>query len=266
MWLNFVVYIVGIKMATIADLTVVIASKDRDENLSLCLSSIAQTNPKPNGIYVVDFGSAVSLRNKYKDYFPYVVVIRANNNTKFFHKARAINIGLKAVRTKYVCFTDTDQIFAPDVFGVIATSCKSCISPFIYSGTYFIKSEIPNGINSLNISTRYNELLTLAQSESRQYGDGCLHVVPTAYAKSIGGYEEGFLGWGPEDSDFRRMAKANKLQFIDITTKTTMIHLPHSKSGSYYGKDIYKRNLELYYQRRRICACRSNGGCLWGQR
>jgi glycosyltransferase involved in cell wall biosynthesis len=251
-------------MTVLKDLTVVIACKDRDENLSLCLSSIVHCNPRPNGIYLVDFGSHTNLRVKYKAYFPYVVVIRVTSCTDTFHKARAINIGLKAVRTKYVCFTDTDQIFDPGVFGVVNHMCARYTKPFIYSSTYSIKSGIPHGVTPENVTSKYGELLELAKTESRPYGDGCLHAVKTGYAKTIHGYEEGFVGWGPEDSDFRRMAKKNKLTFIDITKNTTMIHLPHAKTGAYYSKAIYTKNLALYRHRRKIGARSSNDGNSWG--
>jgi len=251
-------------MTTVRDITVVIACKNRDENLSLCLSSIIQAEPRPNGVYVVDFGSSVSLKAKYKRYFPYVVVIPVHNRTGTFHKARAVNIGLTKVKTKYVCFTDTDQVFGPNTFGVISSMCSLYPNPFMYSSTYFIKSAIPEGVTPENVSVKYPELLELAKLESTPYGDGCLHVVKTKYAKAIGGYEEQFLGWGPEDSDFRRMAKANKLKFVDITKRVTMIHLPHAKSGQYYSKELYEKNLLLYKNRRKAHAARANSGIAWG--
>ena len=224
------------------DLTVLIARKDRGKNLSYCLASIAACKPVPP-VLVVDFGSAKALCFPQ---YPWLSIIRGKRKTDFFHKARALNIGIRKIKTKYLCIVDADQIFSPNFFSVVYRRLVKTPKVFVMCRTYFLR-KIPNEITPNNLRRNYEHLLHLAKTSGLKYhGDGCCNGVRTDWAKSVRGYDESYYGYGGEDSDFALRAKLAGFHHMGIEKYVSMVHLPHAKKGMYYNKDIFMKNKKRY--------------------
>ena len=245
----------------IDQLTTLITCKDRDVNIQYCIHSIAQCTEIPK-VLIIDFGSKnpVSFPQ-----FKFVNVIRVNRNTKMFHKARALNIGIKRIKTKYLCITDADQIFSPNFFSVVHKILTKNAKAFIMCHTAFLRS-IPKHVTPANITEHYKRLLHLAkQSGLKIHGDGCCNGVQTAWAKAVRGYDESYYGYGGEDSDFALRAKLAGFVKVNIVKQATMVHLPHPKKGMYYNKNVFKKNKERYYAKVQTKEIKANVNIAWGK-
>lgn len=247
----------------IKDLTCVLTCKNRDRNLKYCLSSINASDMIPQ-VILVDFGNDPPLEATY----PWMRTIRVTRDTARFHKARALNIGLKSVKTRYVCVTDVDQIFQKNFFKVVSGVLHSHSNCFVLCWTHRL-NRIPAGLDENDVGDKYNVFLAQAKKDTKRlFGDGCCHATTTKWIRKTRGYEESFIGWGPEDSDMTYRAHwiwGKKL--INIRNKTSMIHLPHPKKSNkeYYAFAVKEKNSKLYRSRRASKVRVANAGREWGQ-
>ena len=97
------------------NLTAVIAVKDRPLNINYCVNSILGCTPSPK-IVIVDFGSVKPVINIVPR-SDRLEVIAVSRDVRIFHKARALNIGIRKAETEFVCITDADQVFDKKFFG-----------------------------------------------------------------------------------------------------------------------------------------------------
>jgi FkbM family methyltransferase len=235
------------------DLTVVIAYKNRENNIKFCVKSICERTDPPN-LIIVDFGSSTPLRRLIKPY-QNLKIIRITKDTKFFHKARALNIGIKCVKTKYICITDADQIFAPNFFSVILETLNTNNDSFVMCKTYYF-DEITNKINikwDLPQELLYKELLNIAIAVKIPIlGDGCCNSVALSWLKEVRGYDEQYIGWGKEDSDIALRAAISGLKVVWVHDKTSMIHLPHIREGDYYKSSKKEKNKKLFLKKQEV--------------
>ena len=211
------------------DLTALIACKDREANLLHCLASINKCTPIPK-VLLVDYGSKQSLQ-RLEDQYEWLNVIRVTRNTKFFHKARALNIGLRQITTPFFCATDADQLFQPNFFSVVSKMLQQQKRCIVLCRTYSLRV-LPN------IDDEYFDLLNTAKTSGKKlHGEGCCMGLPTQWLRNVGGWDESYVGYGGEDSDIILRARLSRFRPIFINRFTTMIHLPHPKNTTYYSKN-----------------------------
>lgn len=245
------------------DLTAIIACKDRDENIELCLSSIRDCVPRPQ-LILVDFDSKKPL-TRYKTIFPWATIIRTEHNAKVFHKTRALNIGIKAAATKYVCLTDADQIFQSNFFGAVHQALQEP-QVFVMCSTLFLDRMPSKDLCARNYSDFvYNNLLTLAKrSHKHPHGEGCCHGVLRDWLLSVGGHDESYIGWGFEDKDLHLRAMHAGLKEIRINNVTTMVHLPHGRDIGYFNKKFRLANEARFEAKKRVMEAIANVNKDWG--
>jgi GT2 family glycosyltransferase len=90
------------------DVTVVIATRDRRQELTCTLRHLHELTPTPP-IVVVDNGSTDGTAHAVREQFPGVVALALRRN----YGAPARNLGVLAARTPYVAFSDDDSWWAP---------------------------------------------------------------------------------------------------------------------------------------------------------
>ncbi len=247
------------------NLTAIIACKNRLKNLKWCLTSIAQCDPRPQ-VILVDFGNNPPL-TKYAEIYSWLHVVRVLNKTQNFHKTRALNIGIKQVSTKYVCMTDSDQIFQPNFFGIVEHVLKNNSDAFVQCKTYFLRGLFDNvTADDLNPFLYYH-MVNFAKKDNfkKPHGEGCCHGVHHTWLMSVNGHDEKYIGWGYEDKDLVLRAVHSGLRVIWVDHATSMLHLPHQRDNSYFGYEIRHKN-ELYYQSK-IGNVNPivNVNCAWGE-
>jgi len=248
----------------IMDLTAIIACKDRDENIELCLSAICDCIPKPQ-LILVDFGSKTPL-TRFKVIFPWANIIRAERDVQVFHKTRALNIGIKAATTSYVCLTDADQIFQKNFFGAVYKALQEP-NTFVMCSTLFLDRLPGKDLCARNYSDFvYNNLLALAKrSKKHPHGEGCCHGVSRDWLLSVAGHDENYIGWGFEDKDLHLRAMHAGLKEVRINTMTTMVHLPHGRDSRYFNKRFRLTNEERFKAKKRTMEVVANANKEWGK-
>lgn len=246
------------------DLSVIITCKDRDENLAYCLASISTCNPVPAQVILVDFGSKNPL-TEYSDKYPNLVhTIRVTRDVAIFHKARALNIGLRAAQTKYVCLTDADQVYQTDLFKIVYD--KACsLNDLVMCKTKLLHDK-PGWFTLDTVRTRYNDLVRYAsETYPRMVGEGCCQCLETKFMVDLGGYDERYVGWGYEDTDFICRARRRGKTPWYIHEMSSMVHLPHSRAANYYSNYFAGANKQRLVQTRRSSTYIANVSIPWGE-
>lgn len=229
------------------DLTAIIACKGRLKNLRWCLKSIDLCNPRPV-VILVDFGNDPPFTH-FQERYRWLRVIPVVHNVHSFHKTRALNIGIKTVKTGYVCMTDSDQIFQSNFFGIVAHVLKNNPNGFVQCKTYFLRG-IPNNSTADELTpVLYHHILKFAKDDNfkKPHGEGCCHGVSHKWLMSVNGHDEKYIGWGYEDKDLVLRATHSGLRVIWIDHATSMVHIPHQRDISYFGYEVRHKN-ELYYK------------------
>lgn len=246
----------------IEDLTAIIACKNRDRNLRYCLSSIESCTPRPR-VVVVDFGSDKNQEYLQDMFGSWLSVIRVESRTTVFHKARALNIAIKQVESKFSCSTDCDQVYSPNFFGVVRNQLTRAQKRMILCKSYFLK-QIPEWFSEQTVRSKYQAALKLAMAGKRPHGEGCCTALPTKWIQKVGGWDEAYVGYGAEDSDIILRAKLCGFAPTYINSLASTVHLPHEKTGSYYNKSALEKNRKLYNVRKHTKRIVANSGKEWG--
>ena len=225
--------------------TIIISVKNRHENAKYCLYSIAHCDPKPSEVIVVDFGSRIPV-NSIAKRFKFVRVIRTENDVKKFHKARALNIGIKAAKTKFICVTDVDQIFQKNFFGVLNHTLEKNNKCFVKCITYFLNTANVLPDRPQDIMMEYFRLLKHAKKFGRKpFGEGNCNGVSRSWAVRVRGYDERYIGWGYEDSNFYKRARMDGFGTIWLKN-TTMIHMFHKRNPNYFHMPSIRKSLKMF--------------------
>ena len=223
----------------IENLTLVLACKNREDNLKFCLSSIDSCNKIPRTI-LIDFGSTATLE-AFEKIYSWLKVIRVERETDFFHKSRALNIGIQNVTTKFTCTSDVDQVYQENFFSCVINKLQKHPKIYVACRTRAL-SRIPSNIISQNITDNYSVLMNLVIEENKKlYGEGPCFAIPTKWLKQVRGYDEQYVGHGAQVSDIRLRAAKVGFKRCSIEKKTSTIHLPHTKDlkTEYYLRDKY---------------------------
>jgi GT2 family glycosyltransferase len=238
----------------LTDLTAVIAVKNRNENIACCVNSISVNSDIPKCI-IVDFGSYPPVTMCGPEWLK---VVHVGRNTGRFHKARALNIGLRHVTTKYVVFTDADQLFATDFFKTVRDMIGTS-RVLAKCNTYFLP-EIPKNIPRANLYKSYNAVLEIAKKNNKFLGEGCCLGCHTEHAQYVHGFDERFIDWGYEDCDFayRLSLLGYAVTFID--NFTSMVHMPHA-----IDLTGHVQNSALFCANQRTGKIIANENTAWGE-
>jgi len=227
------------------NLTAVVTCKDRD-NINYCIASMRACYPRPYCI-VVDFGSKIPI--DFSEQRSWLKVIHVTRDTDLFHKARAINIGIRNVQTKFLCIVDADQIFQPNFFGVVKNALQEDASSFVMCKTYSL-TKLPLFQPFDYKGVLFSSLLAEAKTSGVPlHGDGCCNGLSTKFAVKIQGYDETYVGYRAQDSDFALRAISGGLHKVWIDSFTSMVHLPHLRVGEYYS-DKYKVTNKAKYKKK----------------
>jgi hypothetical protein len=248
----------------LTDLTAVLTCKNRHPNVDYCIHSIAGCDPTPLTI-LVDFGGRTDLSYLQKKFSAWLRVIRVTTRTDPFHKARAINIGLKQARTKFICATDVDQIFQKNFFAAVHDTVASG-KHLVLCRSSFVRS-LPPDVVPENVAAHYEQLLQAALASGiKMHGEGCCIGLPLGWLDKARGWDEKYIGYGAEDSDVIYRARLSKFKPIVVNDKTSLIHLPHEKQSDYYSQDKYfKPNRTRYLLNKKAKVVVANTTGTWGE-
>lgn len=172
-----------------------------------------------------------------------------------FCKAKCFNYGISRARYSKICGLDCDMIIPPNFlrFGEIVLSDHDAAFP---AGNIYYSDDYPD--NKYEFKWNGNKWTEKAKFK---FHGGCFFINKEKY-EEIGGFNENFVGYGSEDTEFhnRVMDSCDK---VYQGTYFSLLHMyhdePHKKDKTIWNKNKFiLNNLESKNIKTRVMRARSN--------
>ena len=166
------------------------------------------------------------------------------SNDELFHRMKILNECLSKVKTEVFVNYDIDCLLPIENYmkcqELILNNIADVIHPFTkQDGVFYIDIENKDKINIYNITDINNICRT------NTAGNGFVIFFNTKKYISIGGENENFLSYGPEDNE--RIYRSTKLGLKYAWLKSKIYHLEHYRSqNSSTNNPYYLNNMELF--------------------
>jgi GT2 family glycosyltransferase len=251
------------------DLTVVIPIRDRfDFRVAHTLGGIrAQTYPQDRiHIVVVDYGSqpdnaarirrlAEEARADYR-YLP---------QTGLWNRSHALNIGIKACRTKYLQTLDSDVVLPGNYLEEAVRELQA--DPLqVVSAPLLDLPEAENDYLEQTPPGRLDSARLMAAAKARTSGltHDSMHVTLTYVLQQIRGYDETYYLWGTDDNDIARRFAYYGLKVRSLVGRAGLLHQWHPRLEGYPADLVqeYCRKNWAYFVRSHSLVRNPHG---WGE-
>ncbi len=235
------------------DLSVVIALRDRGGvRLENCLRSLRWQDVPADSVEIVlsDFGSDAPHRAELVGLAEtHDARIVRTDTVEVWNRARALNIGIRNARGRYVLCTDADMIFAPNFLRTLLRAqaadddqalvlCQSRDLPEALPDAPWAVDDVPT---------------LIAQSAFRErLGTGACQMAPRAFLERLRGYDEGYKRWGLEDTDMTFRAQRAGLTLRWVEDETAMMHQWHSSNRTRWPIQKTLNDLRFHLTKRRV--------------
>ncbi|WP_407381164.1 glycosyltransferase family 2 protein [Helicobacter sp.] len=239
--------------------SLIITTYNSPDRLALVLDSVRDLSPLPAEVIIADDGSTDETRiliESYAKSFP-CPLHHIWQEDKGFRASAVRNKGIKAATQDYIIIIDGDMILDPHFIadhlrfaqrGVVLQGSRTGLSASATQEILHAKSQSP--------STAYR--LAFAHKKAKSYRIGFMaylanlrsttarHLCKSPYLKpvvrtcnmsfyksdwaAVGGFDEGYTGWGREDSDFvaRLLLQGGKLK--RVTFSAVAYHIYHQSN------------------------------------
>ncbi len=154
-----------------------------------------------------------------------------------WNRSRALNIGIRKARGRYIFCTDVDMIFEPTfIRTLIEAQQRLNDAGFIVCGCRDMPETLAERAWQVEEFPAMKE-----QSPFREkLGTGACQMATRRFFCDVRGYDEGYLFWGMEDNDMRFRAKRSGLVETWVHDRTSMLHQWHPSSR---GKRPFRKFL-----------------------
>ncbi|HOK40704.1 MAG TPA: galactosyltransferase-related protein [bacterium] len=224
-------------------ISIIIAYRNRKDNLLVNLNQIKKNLNNKNfeiELIIIDLGSNENLTEILKEYkfVKYYYI----NYRGIYCKSWAFNIGFKKSKFDWIFLLDVDCVFFDNFFSLFFNNFNSDKINSFYSFTIkALNKEISDYIISKkNITQEVKELL-ISQFEKifTLSGVGNL-VIHRSMFERLNGFDEKFIGWGREDSDFynRLLLAGYNLIIMDNKAELALYHLYHDRDMINYCNSL----------------------------
>jgi glycosyltransferase involved in cell wall biosynthesis len=226
--------------------SLIVTTYNRPDALDLVLKKIADQSIKPFEVIVADDGSASDTRiiiEKYNSKIPNLIHVWQED--KGFRLARIRNLAIIKSTGDFISMIDGDMVLHPDFIKDIQSHIKEnfylqgkrvllseeTTNKLINNHDYhlhFFSSRIKNRFNTLSIPL-LSKLIS-RKFNSIQSVKGCSMHFWKQDAIKINGFNEGFVGWGREDSEFLCRLLNSGVQRRNIALGAVAFHLYHQEA------------------------------------
>jgi predicted glycosyltransferase involved in capsule biosynthesis len=232
--------------------------EDRIFNLKTILRYLNDV-VKPREIILINDDKNIDPIMKWvKDSYPSIKLLYLENSDEF-KKSYSFNESAKRATSNILCFYDVDVLIPLDQLVIAERLIYDNESDHVYPfGGLFIdvkKHFFDNFLPTFDLGILKSEIkeTTLGyfngnvEIVSDKSPGGCNIISKEAFEK-IGGYDDNFIGWGFEDTDFReRSGKINRVKYLNKTD--FLYHLEHSTHSDIVRSEQphYTNNLKRFY-------------------
>lgn len=262
-----------LKYAKPKSVSLIVTTYNQPQRLALVLDSIKNLAVLPNEVIIADDGSTDETRNlinKYQEDFP-CKLIHVWQEDKGFRAAKVRNEGIKCSTCEYIIFIDGDMLlnefFIQDhldraVHGQFLQGNRILLSEeetnniiaikehdeFAYKKAFEHKS-YKNRRNSLFSSLIYNfsyiDKKFFKKHSLIKGSKSCNISFYKDDAIRCGLFDESYVGWGLEDSDFVARFLFAGGNFRRLKFKGLAYHLYHKENSRAMADENYKKYLEM---------------------
>jgi hypothetical protein len=202
-------------------ITILYPYRDRElSRIKRSFVSLSEQSNKNFNVLFVDYGSKPELYNSVKELlssYGFVKHIYSYHCNQPWSRAKAINIGLKQVETKYVFVADIDMIFRVDFVEKLNQFKKS--NNAIYFKVGFLDKK------ESNLEKLYFDYKVSYYSQPGAQG---LSLFPIEMLKKVNGFDEFFHFWGAEDEDIHNRLKKAGYESVFYNDEILMLHQWHA--------------------------------------
>ncbi|AWX43250.1 hypothetical protein HME9304_00237 [Flagellimonas maritima] len=194
---------------TFIDCTVVLTHYNRQKNLENTLEGLNMQSSLPKKVVVVNFGTEPELS---VDYRFELSIIPFRNEWQFLPVAAARNLGVEHADTEHLVFLDVDCIPSRNFCGTIVGNVRNNGGLVMGTPRYMlVKKQQCHNLEQLeNLSTPHpaRPIVSNIQRENcyELFWSLCFCININDF-KRIGGFDENYVGYGVEDTDFGLKSK-----------------------------------------------------------
>lgn len=219
-----------------------IDSDDRKENLKAVLAWLQQFGIR---VLMLEADQTPHLKSIVSAYtHAEYLFVEDNNHT--FHRTKYINVLLRQATSRYVAVWDTDVIVRPEQVARTLDRMEKehVVMGYPYSGKFYLMDE--------DQSTRFRRNPNLSAFQQKNLTPlmgrpacGGVYIVKRKAYLSIGGENEKYEGWGPEDAERLRRTQIMGLKAGWLSNEP-LYHLHHKRNP----QDLSDSNPNLLAMRR----------------
>ena len=247
--------------------SLIITTYNRPKVLALALRSIAEQSVLPDEVIVADDGSTSStasvVKKLAKDY-P-TELIHVWQEDRGFRAARVRNLGAARSTGDMLIFIDGDMVLHKDFVETHQRHAQSdaflhgprvlldpaltrrVLERGVVPRISFLNRHVPmshkfNTINAPWLSRIFTKETTSMRSRA------CNLSVMRKDFVAVNGFNEDFMGWGEEDSEFAWRLMEYGLRKINIRCGAVQYHLDHNHHNEVANQGNISRNHELFDQ------------------
>lgn len=242
--------------------TLIITTYKRPEALKLVLNSVLRQSVLPDEIIIGDDGSGKDTKILIDEYkFKFSIAIKHIwQEDNGFRLAMIRNKAIKASKFKYIILIDGDIVLHERFIeshihfrkqGYFLQGHRALLNSTLT--TKAIKLDIINfTFFNFNIKNRKNTIHNFAlaeifsnTSESYKGIKGCVLSFFRKDVLQVNGFNENFIGWGKEDTEFVVRLLNLGIKRKDLRFCAVGFHLDHGNNNKDLKSDNYKKNLEI---------------------
>ena len=198
------------------DYSVIITHYNRESNLRNTLHGLARQTIVPKEILVVDMGNGIG---NFDDVPCAVKILDYERAWRFLPLASARNFGAQWSDTERLVFLDVDCIPARDFGKKITNALNDCNGLIMGSPKYMLRPAAPtmdqHGLEQNSVSHPSRPKIDGLREENcyELFWSLCFSIFRNTFLE-LGGFDEGYKGYGAEDTDFALKLKAARIPFF----------------------------------------------------
>lgn len=222
------------------NVALLITAFNRPEALNLVLNTVASQSRPPDEVVLCDDGSNFEVRILAKQWEGRLPLRHAWQPDRNFRAARSRNLGVCEVGAEYLLWIDGDCLLPPKF---VENHLRLAKSGYLVAGGRHLLSrtqtdKLLDRVSSIDRAFSNWKFNSLAMGVLRDLHSGAWEKVRTCNLgmhrndlEAIGGFDESYVGWGREDSDFvvRLMHQGVKVRSGRLAT--CVAHLYHPESS-----------------------------------
>ena len=219
------------------NVALLITAFNRAEALNLVLKTVASQSRLPDEVVLCDDGSNFEMRVLVKKWEERLPLRHAWQPDCNFRAARSRNLGVCEVRAEYLLWIDGDCLlprqFVENHLRLARSGCLVAGGRHLLSRTE--TDALLDGASSIENAFSNWKFSSLAMGVLRDLHSGAWEKVRTCNLgmyrddlEAIGGFDESYVGWGREDSDFvvRLVHRGVKIRSGRLAACVAHLHHP----------------------------------------